>query len=302
MIVFSHPDCEGHQPGEGHPEAPSRLAAAMAGVQAAGIENVTRAPLAEPAQLALAHPESYVSAVLDAVPNTGYAQLDPDTILNHRSGDAARRAAGAAIAAVDSVIDGDDQRAFCAVRPPGHHAEASRAMGFCLFNSIAVAARHALARGDIGRVAVLDFDVHHGNGTQAIFSAQENVLFASSHQSPLYPFSGAAEETGVGNIINRPLPPGSDGKTVLRLWREDILPRVRRFGPELILVSAGFDAHRADPLAQFELTEQDFFDLTEEIAALAEECCSGRVVSLLEGGYDLAALCDSVAAHLEAMG
>ena len=227
--------------------------------------------------------------------------LDPDTVLSPGSAEAALRAAGAAIAAVDAVLGGDAQRAFCAVRPPGHHATRNTPMGFCLFNSIAAAALHALDAYGLERVAIVDFDVHHGNGTQAIFEADPRVLFVSSHQVPLYPDSGYADETGVGNIINAPLPPGAGGDAFRAAWSNMLLPALDRFRPQLLLVSAGFDAHRRDPLAQLELEADDYAWLTRELVAIADRHANGRIVSLLEGGYDLQALRECSVAHVAAL-
>ena len=227
--------------------------------------------------------------------------LDPDTVLSPASAEAALRAAGAAVAAVDAVLTGKTRRAFCAVRPPGHHATGDVAMGFCLFNNIAVAALHALDKHGLERVAIVDFDVHHGNGTQAIFERDPRVLFASSHQWPLYPETGARNETGVGNIVNMPLPVEAEGVLFRRAWADVLLPAVDDFRPQLLLVSAGFDAHWRDPLAQLRLQAGDYTWISEELVALANRHCGGRMVSSLEGGYDLAALAESSVAHVGAL-
>jgi acetoin utilization deacetylase AcuC-like enzyme len=259
------------------------------------------APLAEEAALARVHGAAFVKQVLSTVPETGRRALDPDTILSPGSGMAALRAAGAMTAAVDAVAAGKARNAFCAVRPPGHHAEPGRSMGFCLFNSVAVAARHAQVAHRLDRVAIVDFDVHHGNGTQAVVETDKSLFFASSHQYPLYPGTGARQETGVGNIVNAPLAPGSGGQTFRKAWEMQILPALDVFAPDLLLVSAGFDAHRADPLAGLELEEDDFFWVTERLAEMASRHCDGRLVSVLEGGYDLRALGSSAAAHVSAL-
>ncbi|KZV15272.1 Arginase/deacetylase [Dorcoceras hygrometricum] len=240
--------------------------------------------------------------MLAAVAAGEMRRLDEDTVLSPGSAEAALRAAGAAVAAVDAVLgDGHARRAFCAVRPPGHHATREQAMGFCLFNNVAVAAAHALAVHGLKRVAIADFDVHHGNGTQDIFWREPRVLFASSHQMPLYPGSGQPDERGTGNILNRPLSAG-DGPYLFReLWEGDLLPRLHAFRPQLVLVSAGFDAHERDPLADLCLGSEDYAWITAKLVDLADRHAGGRLVSSLEGGYDLAALAASAAAHVEAL-
>jgi acetoin utilization deacetylase AcuC-like enzyme len=232
----------------------------------------------------------------------GYVRIDADTFMSAGSAEAALRAAGAVIAAVDAVMGGEFRNAFCAVRPPGHHAERDRAMGFCLFNNVAAGALHARAAYGIKRIAVLDFDVHHGNGTQDIFFDDPDLFYASSHQMPLYPGTGFENERGAsGNIANRPLPPGSGSAEFQTIWRDGLLPAVEAFGPEFILISAGFDAHRADPLANLNLTAEDFAWITRQVCSIASRLCDGRVVSTLEGGYELDALADSAAAHVRAL-
>jgi acetoin utilization deacetylase AcuC-like enzyme len=299
-FLFTHADCAGHQTGEGHPECSARLSAVLEALAAPEFAGLVRrdAPLAEEAALARIHGADFVKHVLDTVPETGRRALDPDTILSPGSGMAALRAAGAMTAAVDAVAAGKARNAFCAVRPPGHHAEPGRSMGFCLFNSVAVAARHAQTVHGLHRVAIADFDVHHGNGTQAVAETDASLFFASSHQYPLYPGTGAREETGLGNIVNAPLPPGSNGSTFRKAWETRILPALDAFAPNLLLVSAGFDAHRADPLAGLELEEKDFAWVTERLTEMADRHCDGRLVAVLEGGYDLKALGSSAAAHV----
>jgi acetoin utilization deacetylase AcuC-like enzyme len=304
MLLLTHPACLRHDNGPHHPEAPARLRAVLQALEAQEFSTLVRAeaPEATREQLLRVHPAEHVDRILSIRPAEGeHVQLDADTAMNAHSAEAALRAAGAGVEAVDCVMRGEFPRAFCAVRPPGHHAEPDTAMGFCLFSSAAVAARHAQAAHGVERVAVLDFDVHHGNGTQAAFWAEPGLMFASSHQMPLYPGTGAASETGVGNILNVPLAAGTDGATFRRIWERDILPAVANFSPGLIIISAGFDAHRADPLAGLRLVEEDFAWVTEAICAVANDVCGGRVVSMLEGGYDLAALARSVAAHLRAL-
>ena len=258
------------------------------------------APRATRGQLLRAHAPELLDAVLETHP-AHRILLDPDSVLSPASAEAALRAAGAAVAAVDAVLTGKTRRAFCAVRPPGHHATGDVAMGFCLFNNIAVAALHALDKHGLERVAIVDFDVHHGNGTQAIFERDPRVLFASSHQWPLYPETGARNETGVGNIVNMPLPVEAEGVLFRRAWADVLLPAVDDFRPQLLLVSAGFDAHWRDPLAQLRLQAGDYTWISEELVALANRHCGGRMVSSLEGGYDLAALAESSVAHVGAL-
>ena len=302
MALFSHPACADHDTGPGHPERAERLRAverALAAPRFAALDR-REAPPATRAQLERIHAPAAVERTLAAIPREGYAHIDGDTVVSPGSREAALRAAGAACAAVDAVLDGEARRAFCAVRPPGHHAEPDRAMGFCLFNNAAIGAAHALAAHGLQRVAVLDFDVHHGNGTQAAFERDARALFVSSHQSPLYPGTGAASETGVGNIVNMPLAAGATGAVFRAAW-EGAFDRVDAFHPELIVVSAGFDAHRRDPLAGLALVEEDFAWISRRIAEAADSSCVGRVVSTLEGGYDLEALAASAAAHVAAL-
>jgi acetoin utilization deacetylase AcuC-like enzyme len=299
--LFSHPACLAHDTGPAHAERPERLAAVVEALRDAfpGLP-WQDAPRATRGQLLRVHDPRLLDAVLETHP-AARMLLDPDTVLSPASAEAALRAAGAAVAAVDAVVGGRARNAFCAVRPPGHHATTDAAMGFCLFNNVAVAAAHALAAHGLARVAISDFDVHHGNGTQAIFEADPRVLFLSSHQSPLYPGSGAADERGAGNVFNAPLPPGAAGATFRAAWRERLLPELERFRPQLLLVSAGFDAHRNDPLAQLALDAGDYAWLTRELAAVAARHAQGRLVSTLEGGYDLDALRECSVAHVGAL-
>lgn len=248
------------------------------------------------------HPQSHLDAITGAAPASGIVQLDPDTFMSPGSLSAARRAAGAMVAAVDQVLTDQADRAFIAMRPPGHHAEKTTPMGFCLFGTVAIGAAHALAAHGLDRVAIVDFDVHHGNGTQDLIWDEERVLFISSHQMPLYPGTGAANETGAhGNVMNLPLPTGSDGAHMRRVYERDVLPALDAFAPQLILISAGFDAHARDPLAQLNWDESDYVWVTEALCALADKHCAGRVVSTLEGGYDLDALWASTAAHVKSL-
>ncbi|RDZ26896.1 histone deacetylase family protein [Lysobacter silvisoli] len=301
MRVYTHPACTRHDPGPGHAERPLRLVAVTEALREAytGLEWF-EAPSASRGQLLRAHDDALLALVLDTAVD-GPMHLDPDTVLAPGSAEAALRAAGAGVAAVDAVLKGEDRRAFCAVRPPGHHATGSVAMGFCLFNNIAVAAAHACDKHGLARVAVIDFDVHHGNGTQAIFDTDPRVMYVSSHQMPLYPDTGYADERGVGNIVNAPLPPGAGSETFRKVWRERLLPAIDSFRPQLVLISAGFDAHRRDPLAQLELDGDDYRWITAELVAIADKHAQGRVVSMLEGGYDLAALRECAVAHVGAL-
>jgi len=300
-IIIQHDDCLRHDPGANHPESTYRVKAVMAGLE--GLKGLQRlpAPYAIPAQITRVHPAEFWNDVQDREPSEGRIALDPDTYLNNGSVDAALRASGGMCFAIDQILDNQALRAFCAVRPPGHHSEPERAMGFCLLNHVAIGALHALENTAIKRVAIIDFDVHHGNGTQAAFEQNPDVMFVSSHQIPLYPGSGHAEETGCGNILNLPMKAGDGSKAFRKLWSEQGLPAVHSFEPDLILVSAGFDAHQRDPLAQLELQDMDYRWITEEICDLATDSCLGRVVSILEGGYNLQALATSSRAHVEGL-
>ena len=302
VAVYTHAACLAHDTGPDHAERPARLLAVTEALRTAfpGTLDWREAPRASRGDLLRVHEASLLHTVLETRP-AERVMLDPDTVLSPASAEAALRAAGAAVAAVDFVLAGDGMRAFCAVRPPGHHATAGTAMGFCLFNNIAIAAAHAFAMHGLQRVAIADFDVHHGNGTQAIFEHDPRVLFASSHQSPLYPDTGYANERGVGNILNAPLPPQADGGAFRATWSHHLLPALDAFRPQLLLVSAGFDAHRRDPLAQLQLEADDYAWLTAGLRAIADRHASGRIVSTLEGGYDLQALEECAVAHVGAL-
>ncbi|CAO3430434.1 histone deacetylase family protein [Azospirillum doebereinerae] len=303
-LIFTHSDCLAHDTGPGHPEAPERLAVVWEVLDRAEFRDLERrdAPEAEIAQLARVHDRAYVEAVLDGVPEHGYHRLDGDTLLSPGSRGAILRAAGSVCAAVDAVMAGEAANAFCAVRPCGHHAEPARAMGFCVFNNVAVGALHARDRHGLSRIAVVDFDVHHGNGTQAMFTDDPDLFFASTHQSPLYPGTGASWERGIAdNILNLPLEPYSGSVEFRQAVERVLLPALEAFGPELLLISAGFDAHARDPLAQLGLTDADFEWVTRKLVDLADRQCGGRVVSVLEGGYDAAGLAEGCAAHLRAL-
>jgi acetoin utilization deacetylase AcuC-like enzyme len=304
LLFYTHPVALLHDAGPGHPESPVRLRTVLRAVEEAAVPGLERclAPPATLEQVQRVHPERYTRRMLASVPVSGYVRVDADTVLNPHSGEAALRASGAACAAVDAVVAGEARRAFCAMRPPGHHAEAMEAMGFCVFNHVAVGAMQARAVHKLSRLAIFDFDVHHGNGTQSTFFDDPDTLYVSTHQSPLYPGTGHAGERGVkGNILNCPLPPGTGGAAWRRVVEGHVLPAIDRWRPELILVSAGFDAHAEDPLASMALVEDDFAWVTRELCRLAEIHASGRVVSVLEGGYDPMALARSVVAHLTAM-
>jgi acetoin utilization deacetylase AcuC-like enzyme len=302
--LFTHPDCLEHDTGPGHPECSDRLRAIL---QALAVDEFSEldwreAPLAEDETLLRVHSRRHLDMVRAAMPVKGWSALDPDTILSVGSMRAALRAAGAMAAAVDLVMAGEAQNAFCAVRPPGHHACPTGAMGFCLFNNIAIGALQARAVHGLRRIAVVDFDVHHGNGTQDAFACDADLFFASTHQGGAYPGTGWGSEKGVAdNILNLPLRAGSGSQIWRQAMSEVLLPRLSEFAPELILISAGFDAHQADPLAQLNLHSEDFQWGTEEIGKIAALCCGGRVVSTLEGGYDLPALAASAAAHVRAL-
>jgi len=299
-LLFSHDSGLSHLTPPGHPERVDRLAAINAALGAPAFAALDRreAPLAGEAEVLRCHTADYLAGVRAARPGEGWTQLDPDTFLSPGSYEAALRAIGAAEAAVDAVLAGEATNAFVAMRPPGHHAERGRAMGFCLFGTVSIVARYALDHHGLSRVAVLDFDVHHGNGTQDLLWDEARAIFVSSHQMPLYPGSGAATEVGAhGQIVNLPLRPGSGGEEMRAAW-EPALARVADLAPDLILISAGFDAHRDDPLAGLNWTESDFAWITGAICDLADRTASGRVVSCLEGGYDLAALAASAEAHV----
>ena len=304
VALITHPACLEHDTGPWHPERPDRLRRVLQALEHPQFSTLLRdlAPLATEEQLLRVHPPEYVQGILSVAPEPGQrVALDADTIMSTGSREAALRAAGGAVMAVDAVMEGWAKQVFVAARPPGHHAERDRPMGFCLFANAAIAARHAQARWGLSRVAVVDFDVHHGNGTQDIFQADPTLFYASSHQYPCYPGTGSAEERGVGNIVNAPLPPGSGGPAFREAWEVLILPALEAFRPELLIISAGFDAHKADPLAQLRLEAADFAWLTGELMRLARAQCQARVVSLLEGGYDLDALAESAAAHVRAL-
>src|SRR5271167_5019484 len=290
--------------GEGHPERPDRLRAIERALESEAYQMLARdlAPRADLVAIARVHPKDYIEAIRAATPKQGLSAVDPDTSMSPGSYEAALRASGGAIFAVDEVMAGKTTNAFVATRPPGHHAELANAMGFCFFNNAAIAARHAKRAHGAERVAIVDFDVHHGNGTQHIFWADNSVLYASTHEMPLYPGTGARSERGEHDqIVNAPLSAGDGGEAFREAFDVAILPRVEAFSPDLIIVSAGFDAHHRDPLGNINLREEDFAWVTRKIMAIAQRRCGRRLVSLLEGGYDLQGLGRSVAAHVAAL-
>ena len=304
-LLVSHPSFLEHDTGPYHPERPDRLRAILAALDHPAFGELARieAPNASIEDLTLVHPLDYVEAILGVHPEPGeHVHIDGDTVMSRGSAEAVRRAVGAAVICVDAVMEGQVSTAFAAVRPPGHHAAPAIPGGFCLFNNVAVAARHAQAKYGIERVAILDFDVHHGQGTQAVVEPDANLFYGSTHQYPLYPGTGSARERGIdNNVVNVPLPAGAGGPEFRAAWGDRILPALDRFAPELVIISAGFDAHAADPLAQLEVETEDFVWLTGEFLAIADQHAQGRVVSVLEGGYDLTALAESVATHVRTL-
>ena len=303
-LLITHPACLNHLTPPGHPERPDRLRANERVFESERFQDLVRAeaPTAEFETVALCHPMDYVTALREASPTSGLVQIDADTSMSPGSFEAALRAAGGGVYAVDEVMAGRVSNAFVATRPPGHHTETARPMGFCLFNNAAIAARHAQKRYGIDRAAVVDFDVHHGNGSQDIFWSDKTVMYCSTHQMPLYPGTGARSERGEHNtVVNAPLSPGDGGAKFREAFENVILPRLRDFRPELIVISAGFDAHQRDPLANLNLVEADFLWATQKIMEVAQASANGRVVSMLEGGYDLEGLSNSAAAHVSAL-
>ncbi|SDE67708.1 histone deacetylase family protein [Limimaricola pyoseonensis] len=299
--LICHPEFLGHIPPPGHPERVARYDAVLGALHDMDLLQV-RAPLAAEEDILRVHPRSYVDDLKRFAPEGGWRAIDSDTYLSAGSLAAAWRAVGAATRGVDMVLAGEAANAFALTRPPGHHAEAETAMGFCLFGTVAAAAKYALEHHGLERVAILDFDVHHGNGTQALVEDDPRILFCSSHEWPLWPGTGAATDTGPhGTVVNMTLPTGTDGAGLIAAWERDAFPRIAAHKPQLILVSAGFDAHRDDPLAGLRLETEDFATLTGRICDLADHLCSGRVVSALEGGYDLDALAAGAAAHVRTL-
>lgn len=302
-LYLTHDICVEHDTGPGHPERPDRLRAIKLVTDLPEFDDLVReeAPLADIEDIERAHPGEYIEAIRQAVPEEGLVRVDGDTVLSPKSWDAALRAVGSGIRAVDQVMTGKVNNAFCAIRPCGHHAEQAVAMGFCVFNNIAIAGLYARAKYDAKRIAVVDFDVHHGNGTQAMFWEDRDLYFGSTHQMPLFPGTGAITETGVGNIWNAPLRAGDDGRVFKDAFETRILPKLSAHRPDVILISAGFDAHERDPLGSIRLVEDDFAWATSQLVEIADKSCKGRVVSMLEGGYDLDGLAKSVGAHLKVL-
>ena len=301
--LYAHSRFLDHDTGHGHPERAERIEAvnnALTGESWASLKR-REASRATNEQLVLGHYDAYVKNVFELIPNSGYGKIDEDTVVSPASGEAARRAAGAIIAAIDDVMTGQTDNAFCAVRPPGHHAERGKGMGFCLFNNVVIGANYARTMYGLRKIAIVDFDVHHGNGTQTSFWNDPDTFFASTHQFPHYPGTGAETETGVGNILNVPLDANADGKVFKEKVERKILPAIKEFEPEILLISAGFDAHAKDPLASLKLEETDFEWITNELMEIAAECAEGRLISTLEGGYDIDALASSVQAHVGAL-
>lgn len=295
--LITHADGLSHVTPAGHPERVARLEHVLHALQGFDLLRVA-APEAEDEDLRLCHPQAYIDRISAGLPRAGTRQVDADTFLSPGSMRAARRAAGGAMRGIDMVLGGEATTAFCAMRPPGHHAERQTSMGFCLFGTVAIAAKHALQRHGLSRVAVVDFDVHHGNGTQDLLWDERRTLFVSSHQMPLWPGTGRPDETGAhDNVLNVPLAPDSDGNTMRSAYESRVFPRLRAFAPQLVLISAGFDAHAEDPLAQLNWETEDFVWLTAELCAVAKEA-GAPVVSVLEGGYDLASLAEGAAAHV----
>jgi acetoin utilization deacetylase AcuC-like enzyme len=302
--LISHRNCLFHDTGYEHAERPDRLRMVMQELEEEEFPQLVRhdAKLPDEELLLLAHTQAHVQNIKNKRPKSGIVQLDPDTFMSPGSYEAAMRAVGAAIDAVDIVMTEKDANVFCATRPPGHHAEADKAMGFCIFNNAAIAAYYARQKYKIDRVAVIDFDVHHGNGTQHIFEKDPNLFYGSTHQAPpFYPGTGYSNETGVGNILNVPLEEGSGSIAFKAAMTDHVLPALEKFNPELLIISAGFDAHHLDPLANINLDEEDYDWITKELKKIAHKCCENRIVSLLEGGYDLIGLSQSAKTHVKAL-
>jgi len=307
IIVYTHSDCLAKDNGSNHPERKERLEIVLDSVKSLNSLDIVikEAPLARPETIDLVHPKSHLDAIFSMIPTKGLVGVEKepyaDTFLCEHSKEAILRSCGAGIAAADNLIKGSEKRIFCAVRPPGHHAETERVNGFCFVNNVAVTARYLQNRYQFERVAIIDFDVHHGNGTQEIFYSDKSVVYGSIHEHPLFPGTGSEIETGVGNIFNAPIQSGTSSEKFLNIFDGKILENIDKFKPEVILISAGFDAHRRDPLANINLESEDYYTLTKSIIDIANLHCDGRVISFLEGGYDLLALSESTKAHLKGL-
>ena len=305
--VYSHSACLSKENGEGHPERKERLESILDSIQR--IDDISidlkEAPKAQNKDINLVHPQSYLEEIFEMIPSQGLVGVEKepyaDTLLCPDSKEAILRACGSGISAAKDLMNGSSKRVFCAVRPPGHHAETSRVNGFCFLNNAAVAARYLQSNYDIKKIAIIDFDVHHGNGTQEIFYNDNSVLYGSIHQHPLFPGTGLESEIGVGNIFNAPIEAGTSSEEFLRVFNEKILVNVDRFEPEVIIISAGFDAHKRDPLATINLNSEDYFTMTQDIVGIANRHSKGRVISFLEGGYDLQALSESIQSHFKGL-
>jgi len=305
--VYSHSACLSKENGEGHPERKERLESILDSIQR--IDDISidlkEAPKAQNKDINLVHPQSYLEEIFEMIPSQGLVGVEKepyaDTLLCPDSKEAILRACGSGISASKDLMDGSSKRVFCAVRPPGHHAETSRVNGFCFLNNAAVAARYLQSNYDIKKIAIIDFDVHHGNGTQEIFYNDNSVLYGSIHQHPLFPGTGLESEIGAGNIFNAPIEAGTSSEEFLRVFNEKILVNVERFEPEVIIISAGFDAHKRDPLATINLNSEDYFTMTQDIVGIANRHSKGRVISFLEGGYDLQALSESIQSHFKGL-
>jgi len=301
IAIYTHQDCLDHDTGRGHPECTERLQVIIDVLKSCSFADklkMLNAPLGKDEQVLLAHTKHHLQYIKDSAPSVNLVYLDGDTILSPGTLNAAMRAVGASCLAIDDVMKGKYSSVLCAVRPPGHHASKNQSMGFCIFNNIAIAAMYSLKNYALSRVAIVDFDVHHGNGTQDIMQNEKRVMYISTHQNPLFPGTGKREEKGVGNIINLPLPPGIEGKKYREIFSSNVLPALEKFQPQLLLVSAGFDGHMDDPLANMALVEDDYQWLGKQLYKIAKKHCNGHIASFLEGGYNLNVLGKSVEAYL----
>lgn len=307
IIIYTHPDCLLKDNGQHHPERKERLEIILKSIQdikSIGIE-IKKSPLAVIDNICLVHPVAHINKIFSLIPNSGLIAIErepyADTFLCPNSKNAILRSCGAGLAAADSLIEENEKRIFCAVRPPGHHAETIKVNGFCFINNVAIAARYLQNKYNINKIAIIDFDVHHGNGTQEIFYNDKSVMYGSIHEYPLFPGTGSQQEVGIGNIFNAPIMAGTNGNDFLKIMDNRILANVDKFKPEILLISAGFDAHKRDPLAHINLESKDFYKLTKKIVEIANIHCNGRVISFLEGGYDLVALSEGIKEHLNGL-